>query len=81
MGVNMKCRGCGKDNGHPGVDVPGLGWMHVACEMKRGESERYLYPFLDVEDVNKAWAREKINELVEQINDDGERVVIVVTPT
>jgi hypothetical protein len=47
----------------------------------------YLYPF-DVEELNKVWAREKIDELMERVNekapsDDAEgleRVVIVVTP-
>lgn len=29
----MKCRGCGKDT--RGVNVPGVGWMHVHCEVKR----------------------------------------------
>jgi hypothetical protein len=28
----------------------------------------YLYPF-DVEELNKVWAREKVSELVEQINE------------
>jgi len=31
-----KCRGCGSDtsSGHSS-DVPGLGWMHDLCEIKR----------------------------------------------
>ncbi len=31
-----KCRGCGNDTSSgPSIDVPGLGWMHDICEIKR----------------------------------------------
>jgi hypothetical protein len=48
----------------------------------------YLYPFFDVDELNRVWAREKIDELMERVNEKApsdaegidERVVIVVTP-